>query len=88
VKKFVVYMVRTSGNTLYTGQTNDLKKRLLKHQAGTGAKYLRRFDGLELVYSEKFTTRSEAMKREAAIKGMSRVRKEKLMLGGRSGDRS
>jgi putative endonuclease len=84
MRKFVVYMVRTSGDTIYTGQTNDLEKRLVKHKSGKGAKYLRRFDSLELIYSEKFRTRSEAMKREAAIKAMSRVQKEKLAGSSRS----
>ena len=86
MKKFVVYILRTSINTLYTGQTNNLEKRLIKHKSGTGAKYLRRFDSLKLVYSEKFNTRSEAMRREVAIKGMTRAKKEKLVLSGRSGN--
>ena len=77
-KKFIVYILRTSGNTLYTGQTNDLKKRLSKHRAGTGAKYMRLFKSFELVYQENFETRSEAMKREAEIKKLTKKQKEKL----------
>lgn len=75
---FVVYILRTSGNTLYTGQTNNLSKRLIKHKNGTGAKYLRKFKNFELVHTEKFKTRGEAMKREAEIKKMPRSKKEKL----------
>jgi putative endonuclease len=78
---FIVYLLRTSGNTLYTGQTNDLKKRLLQHCAknSLSAKYLRLFDSFELVYTETFATRSEAMKREAQIKQLSRQQKEDLI---------
>jgi putative endonuclease len=85
VKKFVVYILRTDKNTLYTGQTGDLKKRLLRHEKGTGAKYMRNFENFKLVYKEGFSTRSEAMKREAEIKKMAKVRKERLVLGGRRG---
>ena len=80
MKKFSVYILRTDKNTLYTGQTNNLEKRLLKHKAGKGSKYLRRFKSIELVYKEKFQTRSEAMKREAEIKRLPKKRKEELFL--------
>ncbi|MCX6726942.1 MAG: GIY-YIG nuclease family protein [Candidatus Shapirobacteria bacterium] len=79
--KFVVYILRTDKNTLYTGQTNDLGRRLLKHKLGKGAKYTRNFRSLELVYQEEFETRSEAMKREAEIKKWPKFRKEKLIGG-------
>jgi len=49
---------------------------------------MRGFKAFELVYSEKFKTRSEAMKRETEIKRMTKVKKEKLVFGGRSGNRS
>lgn len=78
MKKFVVYILRTEENTLYTGQTSNLKKRLLRHKLGTGAKYMRRFKKFELVYKESFKTRSEAMKKEAKIKNMTKINKEKL----------
>jgi len=80
-KKFWVYILRTSGNTLYTGQTNNLEKRLIKHKAGKGAKYLRCFDDFKLVYLEKCGSKSEAMKREAEIKRMTKTEKEKLVWG-------
>jgi putative endonuclease len=88
VRKFVVYILRTSKNTLYTGYTNDLEKRLAKHKSGMGAKYLRSFDKFELVYREEFETRSEAMRREAEIKKWPKTKKEKLVSGGRSGNLS
>lgn len=86
MNKFFVYILRTSGNTLYTGQTNNLENRLRKHQMGKGAKYLRKFDSFELVYFEEHKTRSEALKREAEIKKWPKIKKEKLLLAGGGGD--
>lgn len=83
-----MYILRTSKNTLYTGQTGDLKKRLSRHKKRTGAKYMRNFQSFKLVYREEFDTRSEAMKREAEIKRMTKAKKEKLLLGGRRGNDS
>lgn len=79
---YFVYILKTSGNTLYTGQTNDLTRRLKEHQEKKtkAAKYLRRFETVELVYSEEVATRQEAMKREAEIKKWKKKRKEKLIL--------
>lgn len=63
---FIVYILRTSSNTLYIGQTNNLKERLRQHQIKTSksAKYLKYFSSFSLVYQEQFSTRKEAMKRE------------------------
>lgn len=71
------YMVQCSDGTLYTGWTNDLKKHLEKHNAGKGARYTRGRLPVKLVYYEVFATKSEAMKREAQIKKLSR--KQKLL---------
>jgi putative endonuclease len=80
MKGFVVYILRTSGNTLYTGQTNDLEKRLEQHRKGkVGAKYLRMFTSFKLVYSEKVASLSEALKRESEVKRMSKSAKEDLV---------
>lgn len=78
---FFVYILRTSKNTLYTGQTNNLERRIKEHQSKTikSAKYVRCFDKTELVYSEEHVTRSDAMKREIEIKKMKKVEKEKLI---------
>jgi len=78
---FYVYILRTSKNTLYTGQTNDLEKRLKEHKTKSpkSSKYVRSFDSVELVYSEEYTTRGEAMKREAEIKRLSKKQKEVLI---------
>lgn len=78
---FWIYILRTSGNTLYIGQTGDLEKRLKEHRekSARSAKYIKYFDSFELVYSEKYTTRSEAMKRESQLKKLSRAQKEAII---------
>jgi putative endonuclease len=78
---FFVYILRTSSNTLYIGQTNNLEKRLKEHRSkkSKSAKYTRYFSSVELVYSEKYPTRSEAMKREWQLKKLSRIKKETII---------
>lgn len=76
-----VYILRCSDGTLYTGWTNNLEKRLEAHNHGEGAKYTRSRRPVELVYSQAFVTRSEAMSREAAIKKMTRAEKLRLAEG-------
>ena len=73
-----VYMLRCADGSLYTGWTNDMVKRLKAHQSGQGAKYTRSRGPVELVYCEELTDKSEALKREYAIKQLKR--KEKLEL--------
>ena len=72
------YILKCKDETLYTGWTNDIEKRLEAHNAGKGAKYTRSRRPVELVYLEQFETKEEAMRREYAIKHMKR--KEKLQL--------
>ena len=72
------YIVKCSDETLYTGWTNNLKKRLEAHNSGKGAKYTKNRRPVELVYFEEYDTKQEAMKREYAIKQLTR--KEKLSL--------
>ncbi len=78
---YFVYILRTSKNTLYTGQTNNLERRMREHseKLGRGAKYMRAFDSFELVYKESLETRGEALKREAKLKKLTRVKKELLL---------
>lgn len=73
------YIVRCSDGTLYTGWTNDLEKRMKSHNEGSGAKYTRNRRPVELVYYEQFETKEEAMRREYAIKQLSRLQKIKLI---------
>lgn len=78
---YTIYILRTSSNTFYTGQTNNLEKRLKEHKNKTGrsAKYMRSFRSFELVYKETYQTLSKALKREIEIKKLSHMEKEILI---------
>lgn len=73
------YIVRCADGTLYTGWTNDLKKRIKAHNAGKGAKYTKIRRPVELVYFERFATKEEAMSREYHIKQLKRSQKQALI---------
>lgn len=73
------YIVRCKDDSLYCGWTNDLKKRLASHNSGKGAKYTRSRHPVTLVYFETFDTKEEAMRREFAIKRLSRIKKLELI---------
>ena len=73
------YILRCGDGSLYTGWTNHLTKRVADHNAGRGAKYTKAHLPVELVYYEIFETKEEAMKRECAIKKLSRPQKERLI---------
>ena len=80
MKKWYVYILRCADNTLYTGITTDLKRRMTEHNAKTlGAKYTKAKRPVTLVYREPANNRSEALKREAAIKTRSKEQKELLI---------
>lgn len=74
-----VYVVRCSDDTLYTGYTTDVDRRIQEHNTGHGATYTRGRTPVELVYTEAFRTRSAAMQREHEIKSFDRSRKEALV---------
>lgn len=74
-----VYMVRCSDNSLYTGYTNDIKRRENAHNTGKGAKYTKTRRPVRLVYWEEFADRSDALKRECAIKKLTKQQKELLL---------
>ena len=80
---YFVYILRTSSNTLYIGQTNNLERRLEEHKnhKSKSAKYIRYFSSFSLVYSEKYLTRKEAMQREFQLKKWSKTKKEALVAG-------
>lgn len=73
-----VYILRCKDGSLYTGWTDNLEHRLKMHQSGKGAKYTKGRGPLELVYSEQLADKSAALKREYAIKRLSRTDKLKL----------
>lgn len=75
------YILKCSDGTYYTGWTNDLPKRIEAHNSGCGAKYTKPRLPVELVYYEEFDTKEEAMRREYAIKQLSRKKKERLIQG-------
>ena len=73
---YFVYILECSDKTLYIGSTNDLEKRLHTHNnAKSGAHYTKIRRPVELKYSESFDTKSEALKRECALKKLSRAEK-------------
>ena len=77
-----LYILRCKDDTLYTGITNDVEKRLEAHRSGKGAKYTRGRAPLELVYREACGSHSEALKREHQIKKLTRQEKERLLEAG------
>jgi len=82
---YFVYLVECADNTYYCGYTDDLDARVAKHNfSKTGAKYTKARRPVKLVYSEKFQSKEDAMKREHAIKKFSRREKEKLVLSNKS----
>jgi len=71
-------MLRCGDRSLYTGITNDLLRRLTRHRAGTASAYTRARRPVRLVYEERQPDRSAALRREAALRRLSRA--EKLAL--------
>ena len=79
VSGWTVYMLRCGDGSLYTGIARDLARRLNDHRQGAGARYTRGRGPLTIVYEERCGDRSRAQEREAAIKRLSRARKEALI---------
>ena len=65
--------------SLYTGITNDLKKRIIAHNSGKGAKYTKARLPVKLVYKESCKTKSDSLKREFEIKKLKRMEKLNLI---------
>lgn len=76
---YFVYILRCGDDTLYTGSTDNIERRLAVHQSGKGAKYTRSRGPLTLVYHEQLPDKSAALKREAAIKKLTRPQKLQLI---------
>jgi len=74
-----VYILKCKDKSLYTGITNNIQKRLIDHKAGKGSKYVRSRKAVRIVHSEKYSTKSKALKREAEIKRLTRQQKLKLI---------
>ena len=78
----MVYLRRCRGGSLYTGITNDLPRRLESHRRGTASAYTRSRRPVALAYQEGASDRASALKREAAIKRLSRAQKIALCVSG------
>jgi putative endonuclease len=78
---FWAYILRCADNSYYTGHTDNLEQRIAKHKAGEIEGYTSTRLPVEVVFSEEFPTREEALACERQIKGWSRKKKEALMRG-------
>ncbi len=76
---YFCYILECADGTFYTGWTTDLERRVKTHNAGRGAKYTKLRRPVKLVYAESQPSRSEAQKRELAIKRLSRLKKLSLI---------
>lgn len=78
---YTVYILKTSKDTLYTGIARNLEKRLNEHRTHSkkSAKYMKSFDSFKLVHTENLNSKSEALKREAEIKRLTRKEKDCLI---------
>ena len=78
------YIVKCSDGSLYTGWTTDLDRRIRAHNDGAGAKYTKSRRPVRLVYYETYETKEEAMRREYAIKQLTREEKLALLRAGKA----
>lgn len=74
------YVLRCKDESLYAGYTNNIEKRIHQHNEGKGAKYTRGRGPVELVYQERFTTKTEAMQAEYRFKQLGKKEKEKFII--------
>lgn len=81
LKKAYVYILRCKDNSFYTGYTTDPTARLKKHNSGKASKYTKTRLPVEMIYLEEFDSKSDAMKRECAIKKLNRKQKISLLEG-------
>ncbi|MGO9265433.1 MAG: GIY-YIG nuclease family protein [Candidatus Binataceae bacterium] len=77
-RTYYVYMMASPSQTLYTGVTNDLERRVAEHQSGAGSEFVSRYRVTQLVYFEEFRYINAAIEREKQIKGL--LRKKKIAL--------
>lgn len=82
---WLVYIIRCSDDSLYTGISTDLQRRFTQHATGSGAKYFRARKPVEIVFSEVGHSRSSASRREREIKALDRSAKLALIASGQTG---
>jgi putative endonuclease len=80
--EWYLYMVRCRDGKLYTGIATDIERRIVEHQAGKGAKYLRGRAPLKLVFKRKIGSRSLALKVEQLVKKLPKSKKELIVATG------
>ena len=78
-KKYYAYMLRCKDNTIYSGYTTNIEKRVETHNSGEGAKYTRARRPVKLAYFEEFETKTEALKREYEFKKYTHKEKEEII---------
>ncbi len=76
-----VYIAKTKSGHYYTGVSNDVSKRIDKHNSGKGSKFARMHSDFKLVYTSGAMSKSAALKREIQIKSWTKLKKEKLIRG-------
>jgi predicted GIY-YIG superfamily endonuclease len=76
---WLLYILICNDGSFYTGITNDLPRRFRQHQDGRASRYTRSRRPLRIVYHESCPSRSDALKRENAVKALSRKDKERLI---------
>ena len=79
MQEWFVYILECYDKTFYVGTTNDIGRRIAKHNSGKGAKYTKGRTPVKLRYSEVFGTRSEACKEEYRLKRLTREEKQDLI---------
>lgn len=80
-RQWVVYIVKCLNKSFYTGVTNNIKRRIHKHNSAKGGKYTRAFGPVKLLWTEHQPDKSSALKREAQLKNWSRHKKQALING-------
>ncbi len=76
---YFVYLLECGDKSIYTGITTDVARRFNEHKAGVGGNYTRSRHTVRILYTERYATRSEALKRESEIKGWNRQQKLDLI---------
>lgn len=78
-ESWFLYVLECRDGTFYTGITKDIEERVRKHNSGAGARYTRGRRPVRVIHRERCRSRSEALKREKALKRLSRAEKEEYL---------
>lgn len=81
MENYYVYILQCSDGSYYVGFTTNLQSRLKKHKDGYGSKYAKDHAAEQIVYSESFDNKMDALHRESQLKKWSRAKKEVLIVG-------